>query len=280
MSASDLAPHSAVLSLTAVTAARGALHWEVVNGGSLKNAIRKLQIYYQRAIRRNSKVSSMNRAILASLQHCFSTDEPHILRFRLRMMRFSPDVVHVPGKNQITADAFSRAPALIDGHHVLDEEIQEIESSVNATVDSLPATTKRLEEIRSKQKADVEIAQIRNYCVNGWPSDVPHSPATKQYWISREHFTIVDDLLLYDDRLVIPACMREDILNYLHMGHLGVSKCIASAQRSVWWPNITASIANKVSMCHTCAKNRPDQKEPVSQHRFQSDHGHVSVWTS
>ena len=38
---------------------------------------------------------------------------PRILRFRMRMMRFAPTVVHVPGKDQITADALSRAP--VDG---------------------------------------------------------------------------------------------------------------------------------------------------------------------
>ncbi|KAK7105146.1 uncharacterized protein [Littorina saxatilis] len=39
------------------------------------NAIRKLQIYYNRAIRSNKDVCSMKKAIMASLYHCFSTDE-------------------------------------------------------------------------------------------------------------------------------------------------------------------------------------------------------------
>ena len=33
---------------------------------------------------------------------------PRILRFRLRMMRYNPEVLHVPGKCQISADALSR----------------------------------------------------------------------------------------------------------------------------------------------------------------------------
>ena len=35
---------------------------------------------------------------------------PHNQRFRLRLMRYNSKVVHVAGKNQITADALSRAP--------------------------------------------------------------------------------------------------------------------------------------------------------------------------
>ncbi|KAL8565639.1 hypothetical protein ACOMHN_063470 [Nucella lapillus] len=36
---------------------------------------------------------------------------PRIQRFRLRLMRYSPKVIHVAGKDQLTADALSRAPA-------------------------------------------------------------------------------------------------------------------------------------------------------------------------
>ncbi|KAI3360622.1 hypothetical protein L3Q82_002488 [Scortum barcoo] len=35
---------------------------------------------------------------------------PRVLRFRLRLMKFTFDIVHVPGKCLITADTFSRAP--------------------------------------------------------------------------------------------------------------------------------------------------------------------------
>lgn len=35
---------------------------------------------------------------------------PRILRFRLRLMKFTFDIVHVPGKQMITSDTLSRAP--------------------------------------------------------------------------------------------------------------------------------------------------------------------------
>lgn len=35
---------------------------------------------------------------------------PRILRFRLRLLRYSFTIVHVPGKNLITADSLSQAP--------------------------------------------------------------------------------------------------------------------------------------------------------------------------
>ena len=44
-------------------------------GQLTQNAIRKLTIYYNRAIRRNNSVDTMQKAVMASLYHCYSTDD-------------------------------------------------------------------------------------------------------------------------------------------------------------------------------------------------------------
>ena len=35
-----------------------------------------------------------------------------VQRFRLQMLRFDLNIIYVPGKNLVTADAFSRAPPM------------------------------------------------------------------------------------------------------------------------------------------------------------------------
>ena len=62
---------------------------------------------------------------------------------------------------------------------------------------------------------------------------------------------------------MIPQSMRLEILESIHQGHLGVSKCRARAQISVWWPGMSKTIEELVSKCVTCAINRPIQKEPL-----------------
>ena len=42
------------------------------------------------------------------------------------------------------------------------------------------------------------------------------------FWENRSHLTIVDDLLLYDDRILIPRSKRLQILDCIHTGHLRV----------------------------------------------------------
>ena len=187
---------------------------------------------------------------------------PRIQRFRLRLTRFSPEVKHVSGKSQITADTLSRAPT--KGPCKTDLDLyDDVLALSDQTFKSLPGIPGRLMEIITKQKADPEILEVRRFCTTRWPAYMPENTLLKQYWTNQQHFTIVNDLLLYDDRIVIPRDLRLDILNCLHESHLGMNKCKALAQTSVWWPNISSQIEDMVRKCQTCAKLRPEVREPL-----------------
>ena len=208
------------------------------------------------------------------LQALFNTTElsktpPRIQRFCLRLMRFSITVNHVKGKHHFTADALSRAP--VGSSTEKDEHFaEEVESFAAQKVFTLPATTQRLSQIREAQITDEECAQIGNYCSQGWSAYMPNQPLLCPYWENRTHFSIVDDLLLCDERLVIPKSMRTEILKCIQTGHLGISKCRARAQASVWWPGLPMQIENMVTNCSTCAKDRPDPTEPLMSSSFPS----------
>ena len=187
---------------------------------------------------------------------------PRILRFRMRMMRFAPTVVHVPGKEQITADALSRAP--VDGPDSQDATlVDNVEIFTAQTLDLLPASQKKLLEIRDAQREDAILRQVVQYVQAGWPAYIPEQPLLRPYWSNRERFTIVDDLLLYDERLVIPVNLRMDMLNKIHHGHLGMTKCRARAQQSVWWPGLSLAIQDLVRNCQTCKEQLPDRSTPL-----------------
>ena len=134
--------------------------------------------------------------------------------------------MYVPGKHQTTADALSRAPVGIPDKSDI-AFIVDTDNFVNFVVDTLPASSQRLHAISQAQKADEECSQIRSFCLQGWPAYMPHNPLLRQYWQSRSHLAVVNDLLLYDERIVIPRTMRLEILDRIHQGHLGITKCCA-----------------------------------------------------
>ena len=67
-------------------------------------------------------------------------------------------------------------------------------------------------------------------------------------------FSVDDrDLLYFDERLVIPKNMRENMLNAIHFGHAGRDAMLREAA-DVWWPRINREIIEKANNCQECSK--------------------------
>ena len=133
---------------------------------------------------------------------------PRVLRFRLRLLRFTYDIVHVPGKSLITADTLSRAPI----EHTFTQEESENEAAVTVFVDavtqSLPATEPRLKEIIERQKTDPVCAKLIRYFEMGWPERQMLPPELAPFWPEKSNITLTGQLLLRGRRIVITRDMR------------------------------------------------------------------------
>ena len=160
-----------------------------------------------------------------------------IQRFRMRMMRFQFSITHVPGKALTTADALSRAPLTqttpADEQLTVDSDIY-----VSVVLQNLPVTDERLAEIQKAQEQDAVCEAVKQTCKQGWPNRSSIKGVLKKYALEADHLSIQDGILLYDDRLVIPAMLQQQILTKLHTGHQGIHKCKQRAHESVWWPGI------------------------------------------
>ncbi|GFS27116.1 Pol polyprotein [Elysia marginata] len=192
-------------------------------------------------------------------------------------MRFNPNVIHVSGKQQITADALSRAPASLPSSADV-ALVNDTDAMAQQTLDNLPASSCKLQEIITQQQSDPEVKETRNFCQRGWPAFMPQNPLLQQYWANQRYLTIIDDILLYYHHIVVPTNMRLEMLNKLYESHLGVTKCRALAETSVWWPNISSHIQNMVRKCGVCAKLRPVANSLSYHPHFLNILGHESPW--
>lgn len=187
---------------------------------------------------------------------------PRIQRFRMRMIRFSYKIFHLPGKSLVTADALSRVPVSVPDEQ---DHFMELETPLNvkSVTEGFPASDQKLKEIREKQDQDEICSRVKNYCQSKWPERAKSDPALKPYWTVRNELTVEDKLLLFQTRLIIPDVLQKDILKCLHEGHQGIAKCRALARSCVWWPKISRQIEKMIKDCPICEKERKLHPEPM-----------------
>ena len=188
---------------------------------------------------------------------------PRIQRMRMRMMRYSYDIHHVAGKDMHTADTLSRAPM----HSTISLEDKELENDVSCHISevlrALPIRDTRIEKVRLHQLEDPTCRLLMTYIEEGWPSKDHLSGTIGLYWTHRMHLTLEENTILYNNRLLIPGSLRHYILDQLHIGHQGITKCRMRAQQSVWWPGINRDIEDLIKCCKECAKQQTNRPEPL-----------------
>ena len=82
----------------------------------------------------------------------------------------------------------------------------------------------------------------------------------------RDELTVIKGLLVRNQKIVVPASMRAEILLKIHEGHQGVTKCRERANISTWWPGLSTEINDFVKRCGHCQERRSTRrKEPLKR---------------
>ncbi|GBO25324.1 hypothetical protein AVEN_20958-1 [Araneus ventricosus] len=175
---------------------------------------------------------------------------PRLQRIKLRMMKFYYTIVHIPGKELFAADALSRNPQKVPYKR---EELEaEIDAFIQMITSSLPASSRRLDELRVAQLKDETCQKLTDYVLKGWPSKKEVDTLCAPYWQNRYEISIEDGLLMRGCRIIIPKSHQAEMLNQIHEGHLGITRCRARARCSVYWPLISKVIEEKIKSCTAC----------------------------
>ncbi|UYV65209.1 K02A2.6-like [Cordylochernes scorpioides] len=200
----------------------------------------------------------------------FSTKElssltPRLQRFRMRMMRFGFEIVHIPGKELLDADALSRQPLLTTEGG---EDERPTSAHINAVLSSITDKDEMLTKIFEAQQEDTTLKAVVNYLEQGWPNKKKMSQALLSYWHVKDELGVQNGLLMRSCRLVIPASMKLEILDKLHAGHFGITKTRLRARETVWWPGISEEIAETVRKCSVCIQEAVSKHEPLIPTNF------------
>jgi hypothetical protein len=127
--------------------------------------------------------------------------------------------------------------------------------------EAIPANETCIDAVRRASAADATLQQLAQYVHHGWPAQRGEcDPKVRDYWSSREDISLEDGILFRGTQMIIPTELRHKFLDKLHEAHLGEEKGLLLARSTIFWPNCTESIRQRVRDCTACQANRPNQQ--------------------
>ena len=192
------------------------------------------------------------------LKYLFNEDRPvppmassRIQRWALTLGAYQYSICHRSGSSMANADALSRLP-LSDT-----ESFVPVPGDVHLLFDVLSTSIVTASHIKEWTDKDPVLSRVRRFVLSGW-SNVSFDPQLQPFYNRREELSVVDGVILWGARVIIPAAGRDIILEQLHDTHPGISRMKALARSYVWWPGLDSDITTKVHHCRICQEDRPN----------------------
>jgi hypothetical protein len=80
--------------------------------------------------------------------------------------------------------------------------------------------------------------------------------SSETFNIDTREFSIQQNVILRDHRVIVPKTIRALILKELHSAHFGIVKTKSLARGHCWWPGIDRDIEKMISECTDCQNTR------------------------
>jgi hypothetical protein len=177
----------------------------------------------------------------------FNTER--VLRWRLLLEEFNPELIYVKGSHNVVADALSR---LDIKSHPLEANLftaanVEIFAGDNKDLPEFPVEYRILELYQNKDSSLLKLQRanktfhVKSFCGGG-----------KEY-----------QLLCRNDKIVIPKALQKRVITWYHetLCHPGINRTEETIGQYLWWPNMREHITEFVTHCPTCQKNKKQRKK-------------------
>ena len=148
-----------------------------------------------------------------------------IHRFRLRLMKYSFKIVHISGKNNAGADALSRYPAETNVESILELETEKFVEQHTKNYEDV----RRWSYLRKSQEEDRIIKLLKENIETKWKIKYS-SRELDRYYQHRQYLSLIQECVMFQNRIVIPEIEKQRVLKKIHNAHQGVTRCITRAK--------------------------------------------------
>ena len=171
------------------------------------------------------------------------------------------------GSLMVMSDPLSRA--YLDEPPTQTEFCNELEEIV--LVEDLPISEAQLKEFKEGTASDDILQILMSAVLEGWPKTLDEVPAeVKPYFQVRDEITAHNGLLFKGERLIVPAKLRKEMMEKIHLSHLGIEGCLRRAREVFYWPRLK-ELKDFILKCDICNLYKPAQpREPLMPHEIPS----------
>ena len=197
-------------------------------------------------------------------------DNPRLFSLKQKTLRWKFNISWLPGKSNHFSDAVSRHPATEENEG---EDIDSFISVINiilgdeeqAEVTALQCKSKlnRVVAItweRVQQATFEEYHDLLEFLEgNLTEGEIDFQNQYKDLQSYRDKLYVQDDVIMYQERVLIPPSLRSETMETLHAAHQGETGMTLLAQSTVFWPGISKDIEKTRKTCNPCIHNAPSQ---------------------
>ena len=173
-----------------------------------------------------------------------------VLRWRLYIEEYAPDIKYIKGEENVVADALSRLPK---------SDVPLLESKENYYLlcygmehsqDQVAMYPLSYKHLNLAQKEDTHLM-----------TTLKHNK--KKYELKDFHGGgKVWSLISYKGKIVVPKVVTKHVISWYHtmLCHPGVNRTEETIAQHLWWPEMREQIRKHCVKCHICQKNKRDQR--------------------
>jgi len=189
----------------------------------------------------------------------FNSDR--VMRWRLFIEEYSPNLKYIKGDENVVADALSRLPTILAA---MPAEAKPLDDSMEAfyTIMDCFGNNKNKEQnfdfhplsyahLDAAQQVDPDIMkELRKDTCKYLLKDFHGGGTTRS-------------LVCYNDKIVVPKKLHQHVIDWYHVTlcHPGINRTEESIGQHLFWPKMRDQITKYVQACPTCQKNKRQVKK-------------------
>lgn len=172
-----------------------------------------------------------------------------------KLSQFQYEIQYRKSSDHGNADCLSRLPARNENSTTTPVTESAVHVVANEQFETLPVTAAK---VRQSTQRDPILSRVLQMVQFGWPPKLQEKDSALQPFFPHRHeLTVVQGVLMWGIRVVVPPKFRKQILSVLHECHFGVVRMKALARQHFWWPGLDKDIEELAKSCDLCQANSP-----------------------